>query len=530
MSEKITFQDLSGLFDSLAKTSKRNEKKKLISFFLKNLEQDEIQTATAFITGQIFPESDSRVLEIGTRVLHELLSEREQQTLISEPLTLEGMRHVFNEISRAHGKGSRSKKRKLLKGLFSRITSLERKYLVRLLLGELRIGVVEGITLEAIAELSAVDITLVRRVNMLLGDIGKVAQIAITAGEKGLQNVQLELFTPIKPMLAEMMYSIEDVFSTQPGQIAFEYKFDGARVQIHIRQNEVKIYSRQLTEVTESVPDIVNLVKQNVCAHEALIDGEVVAFGDEGKPLPFQELMRRFKRVHRVKVVQQQIPLNLFLFDIVYLNGELLIDEAYTTRWKQLSEICTSEVLTPRLITSEVKEAQVFLQEAIHAGHEGIVAKALNSTYSPGIRGRKWFKVKPTETLDVVIVAADWGYGRRSNWLSNYHLAVYDPSTGVFQNIGKTFKGLTDQEFSEMTLQLQRLKLRETPYTIYVQPKIVVEVAFNEIQRSPTYKSGFALRFARITRIRSDKSPDTADTLDRIRKLFQRQFQFKAKR
>jgi DNA ligase-1 len=186
-------------------------------------------------------------------------------------------------------------------------------------------------------------------------------------------------------------------------------------------------------------------------------------------------------------------------------------------------------MLTPRLLTNKVEIARAFLQESVHAGHEGIVAKVLDSAYSPGVRGRKWFKVKPAETLDAIIVAADWGYGRRSNWLSNYHLAVYDLQTGILQNIGKTFKGLTDQEFREITFQLQQLKLRETPSTVFVQPEIVVEVTFNEIQQSPTYPSGFALRFARITRIRRDKSPDSADTLDRVRTLFNKQFQYKSK-
>ena len=529
MSGKTTFHDLTQLFDALAATSKRNEKKMLISFFLKGLDHDEIQTATAFITGQIFPQADSRVLEIGSRMLHDLLQEDQQLTLPSNPLTLRSMSQVFSDIASTQGKGSRLKKRKLLRGLFNRITPLERKYLVRLFLGELRIGVVEGITLEAIAELASTDISLVRRANMLLGDVGKVAQIAIMSGEEGLQRVQLELFTPIKPMLAEMMYSIDAVFTAHPEKVAFEYKFDGARVQIHFRDHRVKIYSRRLTEVTDSIPEIINLVLQNVRANEALLDGEVVAYGAEGKPLPFQVLMRRFKRVHQINQMQQQIPLKLFLFDILYLNGTLLIDEPYTTRWKQLLEISSSEILAPRVITNKVDVARSFLQESVRAGHEGIVAKILKSSYSPGVRGRKWFKIKPAETLDVIIVAADWGYGRRSNWLSNYHLAVYDVQTGVLQNIGKTFKGLTDQEFQNMTLRLQQLKLRETPYTVYVRPEIVVEVAFNEIQQSPTYPSGFALRFARITRIRQDKSPDTADTLERVRTLFNKQFQFKSK-
>jgi DNA ligase-1 len=529
MSGKTTFQDLARLFEKLAKTSKRNEKKKLISSFLMSLDHNEILIATEFITGQIFPQADNRVLEIGSRMLSDLLQEDQQLTLTSTPLTLRAMSQVFSDIAKTRGKGSRSKKRKLLRGLFSRITPLERKYLVRLFLGELRIGVVEGITLEAIAELSSTDIALVRRAHMLLGDIGKVAQVAIISGEKGLQGVQLELFTPIKPMLAEMMYSVDDIFIAHPEQIAFEYKLDGARVQIHIRHHQVKIYSRRLTEVTDSLPEISNLVKKNISATEALLDGEVLAYGDVGKPLPFQVLMRRFKRVHRIKSMQQQIPLKLFLFDILYLNGNLLIDEPYATRWKKLLKISTSEMLTPRLLTNKVEIARSFLQESVHAGHEGIVAKVLDSAYSPGVRGRKWFKVKPAETLDVIIVAADWGYGRRSNWLSNYHLAVYDLQTGILQSIGKTFKGLTDQEFREITHQLQQLKLRETPFTVFVRPEIVVEVTFNEIQQSPTYPSGFALRFARITRIRRDKSPDSADTLDRVRTLFNKQFQYKSK-
>lgn len=529
MSGKTTFHDLTQLFDALAATSKRNEKKMLISSFLKRLDHDEIQTATAFITGQIFPQADNRVLEIGSRMLHDLLQEEQQLTLTSTPLTLLAMNQVFIDIARTQGKGSRLKKRKLLQGLFNRITPMERKYLVRLFLGELRIGVVEGLTLEAIAELASTDISLIHRANMLLGDVGKVAKVAIMSGEVGLQSVQLELFTPIKPMLAEMMYSIDDILTTHPEQTAFEYKFDGARVQIHVRNRHVKIYSRRLTEVTDSIPDIINMVLRNVSANEALLDGEVVAYGAAGKPLPFQLLMRRFKRVHQIHQMQQQIPLKLYLFDILYLNGKLLIDEPYTIRWKQLSTISSAEILAPRVITNEIDVAKSFLQQSVHAGHEGIVAKILNSPYSPGVRGRKWFKVKSAETLDVIIVAADWGYGRRSNWLSNYHLAVYDVQTGVLQNIGKTFKGLTDQEFQEMTLQLQQLKLRETPYTVFVRPEIVVEVMFNEIQQSPTYPSGFALRFARITRIRRDKSPDTADTLDRVRTLFNKQFQYKSK-
>jgi len=274
---------------------------------------------------------------------------------------------------------------------------------------------------------------------------------------------------------------------------------------------------------------IVKLVKDQINAKDALLEGEVVAYGDDNKPLPFQYLMRRFRRIHQIEAMIKEVPLKMYLFDVLYLNGELLIDKQYSERRKLLSAICKPDLLVERIITTNISEVKDFLEKALKNGHEGLIAKALNSNYTPGKRGKKWLKIKPVETLDLVITAADWGYGRRREWLSNYHLAARDEENGEYLNLGKTFKGLTDNEFSEITDQLQKIKIKENRYTVYVQPKVVVEVAFNEIQKSSTYKSGFALRFARIKRIRYDKHPENTDTITRIRKLYEKQFMFKAK-
>jgi len=272
----------------------------------------------------------------------------------------------------------------------------------------------------------------------------------------------------------------------------------------------------------------VELARGKIQSSEYLVEGEVVAIGRNGRPLPFQDLMRRFRRVHEIGVMMASIPLKLYLFDVVYLDGNLLIDVPYEKRWATLSGLTESELLATRIVTGDADEAGKLMHTAIEAGHEGLMAKDLNSTYTPGVRGKKWFKIKPAETLDVVIVAADWGSGRRRGWLSNYHLAVRDSETGELLVVGKTFKGLTDREFTEITPKLLRLRTKETEYTVHVRPSIVVEVAFNEIQHSPHYKSGFALRFARITRFRKDKGPEDADSLQRLSQLYKDQFRFKS--
>jgi DNA ligase-1 len=399
---------------------------------------------------------------------------------------------------------------------------------MRIIFGEMRIGAVEGVVLDAIAGATSADPDLVRRANMLLGDVARVAQIALTKGPEALRAIGVTLFVPIKPMLAEMADGFEEVFKEHRGLSAFEFKYDGARIQIHRKNEELRIFSRRLTDVTGSLPDIVKVAKERIRSEEFLVEGEVVATGRNGKPLLFQDLMRRFRRVHEIETMVREIPLKLFLFDAIYLDGKLLIDTPYRERWATLEGLADSDLLAKRIVTRDLAEAQELMNASIRAGHEGLMAKDLQSTYTPGVRGKKWFKIKPAETLDMVIVAAEWGSGRRRGWLSNYHLAVRDNQTGEYLMVGKTFKGLTDEEFIEITKRLLELKSRETDYTVYVKPSIVAEVAFNEIQRSPHYKSRFALRFARITRFREDKRPEDADTLQRLQTLYDDQFKYKA--
>lgn len=517
------------LCESLSRTAKRGEKVRMIADFLKSLRPDEVAPAVLLITGYVFPESEEKVLNIGFRSLTKLSEKSGQVPLFNKPLTILQVRDYFERMAKASGKGSREVKERLLSTLLNNASPLEAKYIVKNIFGEMQIGAAEGLVLEAIAKASGSSVEEVRRASMLLGNLGEVAEVALKGGREALRRLEIALFKPVKPMLGEMAYSVEEVFQNLGGAVAFEYKFDGARVQIHKKGDDVRIFTRRLSEVTSSLVDIVEQVRRYLKADSAILDGEVVALDKSGKPLPFQDLMRRFKRKRGVELLREKIPLRLFLFDILYYNGRCLIDTPYSERWDILSA-CKGDLLTaPRIVTSDPKEARDFMERAIREGHEGLMAKAVDSHYSPGTRGKRWFKIKYAENLDLVILGADWGYGRRTGWLSDYYLAAYDPDNGRFELLGKTFKGLTDEEFKEMTKKLLELKVSENEHTVWVRPEIVVEVAFSEVQRSPHYKSGFALRFARITRIRDDKSPLEADTIETVRRIYERQFTYKGK-
>ncbi len=523
-----SFTRFTELCRALESTTKRNEKITFLVNFFKSLSPDEITPAVSFITGRPFPEADERVLDIGGQTLWKINLKSAQSALVEKPVTILEIYRTFEKIATASGAGSRQRKETLLHSLISRLPSADAEYLMRIVFGEMRIGAVEGVVLEAIAEATTINLELVRRANMLLGNLSQVAELALTKGPEAIKAVSATLFVPIKPMLAEMAEDMNEVFKEHGGASALEFKYDGARIQIHRKAEEIRIFSRRLTDVTGSLPDIVKLAKERISGREFLVEGEVVAIGRDQKPLPFQDLMRRFRRVHDIGVMVQEIPLKLFLFDIIYLEGKLLIDTPHEKRWGILEGLTDEELLATRIVTGEVREAEKLMRASIEAGHEGLMAKDLQSTYTPGVRGKKWFKIKPAERLDVVIVAADWGSGRRKGWLSNYHLAVRNEGTNEYLVVGKTFKGLTDAEFTDITKKLLELKIKETDYTVHVKPSFVVEVAFNEVQRSPHYKSGFALRFARVTRFREDKRPEDADTLQRLSRLYQDQFRFKA--
>jgi DNA ligase-1 len=513
---------------ALESTTKRTKKVAYLVNFLNSLNREEITPAVSFLVGRPFSESDERVLDIGGQTLWKIDRGTGQSSLVPKPVTILEVYRTFERIASASGSGSRQRKETFVDSLLSRLPKSDAQYLMRIIFGEMRIGAVEGVVLDAIAKAASIDPDQVRRANMLMGSLAQVAELALTKGSEAVKNVGVTLFVPVKPMLAEMATDVAEVFNEHGGISAFEFKYDGARIQIHRKDGRLRIFSRRLTDVTASLPDIVGLASERIRGKEFLVEGEVVAAGQNQKPLPFQDLMRRFKRVHDVELMLKEIPLKLFLFDVIYLDGNLLIDIPYERRWETLHEMVDEQLLATRIVTKDSVEVEKLMQASIEAGHEGLMAKDLKSRYTPGVRGKKWFKIKPAETLDVVIVAADWGSGRRQGWLSNYHLAVQDEASREFLVVGKTFKGLTDQEFVEITGRLQALKTKETDYTVHVKPSIVVEVAFNEIQRSPHYKSGLALRFARITRFRYDKRVEEADSLQRLSKLYMDQFRFKA--
>jgi len=556
------FRTLAELCEKLETTSKRTLMVSLVAEFLKRLHPDEVEPATSMILGRPFPKWNQRTLEVSwatlsdlikrltkvdwksftdafsktgdigaaTKIVFEASKIQKQATLFEKPLTIIEVRRNLEAIAETSGYGSRERKERLLETLLGEATPLEAKYIVKILIGEMRTGFHEGLMELAVSKAFSVPHDLVRMAGMLTGDIGEVAAIAKTQGKEGISRLQFQVFRPIKPMLAQTAENVNEALKEHGGETAFEYKLDGARVQIHKSKDTVRIYSRRLTDVTESFPEIVQLTWNEIKTSEAILEGEIIAVGEDGSPLPFQHLMRRFRRVHEIENMVEKIPAKLYLFDLIYLDGKSLIADSYNERRKKLGEIAGSIPLTKQMITSDPREATSFLKEALDEGHEGLVAKKLDSLYTPGIRGKGWFKIKESlEPLDLVIVAAEYGYGRRHDWLSDYYLAARDLESGEFLVVGKTFKGLTDEEIIGMTERLKELTIKEEPRRVVVTPQIVVEVAYNEIQKSPKYKCGMALRFARITRIRDDKSPEEADTIERVRKIYEKQFEKKAR-
>jgi DNA ligase-1 len=459
-----------------------------------------------------------------TKAVLEQAKTKKQTQLTQKSLTITEVRKALEAIAQTSGTGSRTKKERLMTALLSQATPVEAKYLVKIFTGEMRTGLQEGLMEQAVAKAFNVPLQRVQHASMVLGDIGEVTATLKTRGVEGLEKAGFNVFRPVKLMLAQTAQTVDEALMEQGGKTAFEYKYDGARVQIHKQNGTIQVFSRRLTNVTESLPEIVETVKSNIKARSAIVEGEVVALDRAGYPIAFQHLMRRFKRVRDVTGMAQRIPLTLYLFDVLYVNGDSLITLPYTQRRRILAQNAGQISLSKQIVTDKVEEAEGFLKEAIAAGHEGLMAKKLDSRYTLGSRGKKWLKIKTVlEPLDLVITAAEYGYGRRKGWLSDYYLAARDPETGGFLDVGKTFKGLTDAEIIEMTRQLKESVVAEEGHRVIVIPKIVVEVAYNEIQRSPKYRSRMALRFARISRIRDDKTPEEADTIGKVREIYEKQ-------
>jgi len=556
------FRALAELCEKLEATSKRTFMVSLVAEFLKRLVADEVEPATSMILGRAFPKWDQRTLEVSwatmsglikrltkvdwrdfteafsktgdigaaTKIIFEAGRIEKQATLFEKPMTILEVRRSLEVIAETIGYGSRERKERLLETLLGGSTPLEAKYIVKIVIGEMRTGFHEGLMELAVSKAFSIPRDVVQRAGMLTGDVAEVAAIAKTQGREGVSKLQFRVFRPIRPMLAQTAQNVNEILKEHGGKTAFEHKLDGARVQIHKSKDKIRIYSRRLTDVTESFPEIVRLTRHEVKANETILEGEIIAVGKESNPLPFQHLMRRFRRVHDIEEMVERIPVELYLFDLIYIDGQSLIADPYVERRRKLGEIAGNISLTKQVTTSDPREAEGFLKEAMEKGHEGLVAKKLDSPYTPGIRGKRWFKIKESlEPLDLVVVAAEYGYGRRHNWLSDYYLAARDLESGGFLVVGKTFKGLTDGEIMEMTRRLKEFAVKEEHRRVVVTPRIVVEIAYNEIQKSPKYKCGMALRFARITRIRDDKGPEEADTIQRVRKIYEKQFEKKAK-
>jgi DNA ligase 1 len=556
------FKSLAELLEKVEGTKKRLEITAMTAEFLKSLSTEEVEPAVSMILGRAFPKWSQKTLDVswttlagilqritganwgvfreaaaGTgdigsavKAVFEKASVKKQALLLEKTLTVLEVRRLLESIAGITGGGSREKKERLILALLSQASPVEAKYLVKIFTGEMRTGLHEGLMEQSVAEAFDVPLETVQKASMALGDIGEVAAIAKTEGEDGLSQIGFQVFRPVKLMLAKVANDVEEALAEHGGRTAFEYKYDGARVQVHKKNGLVRVFSRRLTDVTQGLPEVVEAVKSNIKADEAIVEGEVVAVDDKGQPIPFQHLMRRFKRVHDVKGMAEKIPVKLYLFDVLFLDGKSLIAKPYVQRRQVLAENAGQIPLTAQLVTDNKKQAEKFLSEAMDAGQEGLMAKKLDSPYTPGTRGKRWFKIKPVlEPLDLVITAAEYGYGRRHGWLSDYYLAARDPSTGKFLNVGKTFKGLTDAEIIEITRRLKELAVREERNRVVVLPKIVVEVSYNEIQKSPKYKSEMALRFARISRIRDDKNPEDADTIYKVKEIFEQQFAKKGK-
>jgi DNA ligase-1 len=416
----------------------------------------------------------------------------------------------------------------VLRTLFQRAGREEQEFLARLLMGEMRHGALEGVLLEGIAKAAGLPHGVVRQAMMFSGNIGEIARTAREEGEQGLTRFGLRLFFPIAPMLANSADEIGEALARLK-EAAFEYKLEGARIQLHKGGEAVKVFTRQLQEVTERLPEVTERLPEVVAAArtlpigEVILEGEVLALRPDGRPHPFQITMRRFGRIKNVEAMRREIPLSVFFFDCLYREGEgSLISLPYRKRFEILRQIIPAQSVIPQMTTGDCEEAERFLRRSLEAGHEGVMAKSLTAPYTAGQRGNHWLKLKTAKTLDLVIIAVEWGNGRRSGWLSNLHLGARDPESGKFIMLGKTFKGLTDEMLRWQTEKLLSLEVGRDDRTVYVQPEVVVEIAYSDIQTSPRYPAGMALRFARVKRYRPDKSATEADTIQTILQEFEK--------
>ena len=525
------------------------EKIDLVAAFLKNLDDDDLAVASGFIMGDLFSPSMDLVMGVGPSILYEAMAracgcstERISDMLRAtgdpglvasaavdkkkpigfaafikdEPLSIKEVYQRLVAVARASGKGSQDAKVKNLQYLFSQATPLEAQYIARLAIEDMRIGIGEGGVRDAIAQAFSQDASKVERAYNLTNDIGLVA---VNARKGTLADLSVLINHPIKMMLAQVGEGISASMQ-ELGSAAIEWKYDGARVQIHKDGKRVRIFSRRLEDVTRSLPEIVRLA-QEVRADKAILDGEVVAIGKDSRPLAFQEILKRFRRKYNVEKQAKETPLHLFLFDLIYLDGQSTVDLPLTRRRELLEGIADPSILADQVISDSVQKAEEIYHQALEKGHEGLILKNSMSVYAPGKRGKNWLKIKPVmETLDLAVIGAKWGEGRRASFLGSYRLACLDEATSKLQDIGWVATGLTDEALAELTELFRELILVQNGMEVELKPAVIFEVAYEEIQKSQSYSSGYALRFPRLVRVRDDKSLEEADSLERVESLY----------
>ncbi|MEA2624726.1 MAG: ligase 1 [Candidatus Binatota bacterium] len=502
--------ELVGASADVAQTAARSAKIARLAEVLRKGTPEEVPIAIAFLSGG----PRQRKLGVGPSMLRRALP---VDAAAGPSLELVEVDRAFGEVAAETGAGSSGRRIERLRDLFRRATADERDFLFRVGIGELRQGALEGIMFDAVAAAYAVPAADVRRAAMASGDLGAVAAAAARDGAAGLAQFSIVLFRPIQPMLAHTAGDVGEAVG-RLGEAALEYKMDGARVQIHKSGEHVEVFTRTLKPVTDSVPEIVEAVRA-LPAREIILDGEAIALEPGRRPHPFQVTMRRFGRRLDVERLRRELPLETFCFDVLWMDGGSLVDAPAAERWSILEGVLPEALRIPRIRSADAAEARRFFERAIEAGHEGVMAKSLDARYEAGRRGQAWLKVKPARTLDLVVLAAEWGHGRRHGWLSNLHLGARDPRTGGFVMLGKTFKGMTDEMLAWQTEQLLALEVARDEWTVHVRPELVVEIAFSDVQESSHYPGGMALRFARVKRYRTDKRAEDADTIDAVQAL-----------
>ncbi|WP_214320555.1 ATP-dependent DNA ligase [Nonomuraea sediminis] len=502
--------DVVRVSEAVARTSARLGKIGHLAELLGRVPPEEAEIAISYLSGEL----PQRQVGVGWRTLQDLPAPKLVATA-----TLTDVDTLLTRIKAVSGQGSQAARKALVTELYAALSSQEQAFVTRLLGGELRQGALDGVMIEAVAKASGAPSADVRRALTLRGWLPAVGAAALSGGVEELHAFRLEVGRAVAPMLAGSAPNVAAALEKAGAPAALEWKLDGVRVQTHRSGSEVRVFTRTLDDITSQVPELVEAVLE-LPSDDLVLDGEVLALRPDGRPHPFQVTASRATSKTNVDKLREETPLSVFFFDALRVDGDDLLDLPYSDRQERLSRALPPGLLTPRLVTDDVAKAEAFFTDVVKAGHEGLVVKSLTSPYAAGRRGAGWIKVKPRHTLDLVVLAAEWGHGRREGKLSNLHLGARDPEGGGFVMLGKTFKGLTDELLAWQTERFVELADGPTDgWTVQLRPELVVEIAFDGVQRSPRYPGGMALRFARVLRYRPDKRPDQADTVETVRCL-----------